>query len=503
MIELFRRLRHLLNRRRFDRELENDMQFHREMAAKAGGAPFGSLLRLREDSRDAWGWIWIDRLGQDLRYGLRMMAQSPGFTLMAVMVLAIGIGVNVAAFSLFDMVALRPLPVRHADRLVRMERRSPNAYTSEASYPSFLFYREQAKSLSSGIAVLGAPPMQIGDDIEGASTSFVTPNYFTELGVRAAYGRMLDPTLDGGSGAPPVMVIGYGLWQRRFAGDPGVIGRSVTLNKKPVTIVGVTPYALATLGGQVPDIWLPIAQQPYLIDGSHVLDHFDESIVRMWGRLAPGVTAHAAEQELRSLTNELRREHPHAVWENEFIQLSPGGHLQVMQPAMYQVAAMVGLLTLLILAVACSNLGALLLARAVEREREIGIRLAIGAGAARVFRQLCTESLLLAGLGAGAGLALGCLVIRVVLATTDAPRWLSAVPDARILLFTIAMSIVSAVLFGLAPAFQVVRQGQRKTTARQILVTVQLAGSCLLLIVAGLLVRSCPACIVYGSRLRI
>ncbi len=286
------------------------------------------------------------------------------------------------------------------------------------------------------------------------------------------------------------MVISYELWQRRFAGDPGVIGRSVTLNKKPVTIVGVTPYALATLGGQHPDLWLPIAQQPYMVDNSQVLHDFDKSIVRMWGKLAPGVTAHAAGQELRSLTNELRREHPNAVWDHEFIQLSPGGHLQVMQPVMYQVAAMVGLLTLLILAVACSNLGALLLARAVEREREFGIRLAIGASGARVFRQLCTESLLLAGLGAGAGLALGCLVIRIVLATTDAPRWLSAVPDARILLFTIAMSVVSTVLFGLAPAFQVARQGQRKTRMRQILVTVQLAGSCLLLIVAGLLVRA-------------
>jgi predicted permease len=490
MTELFRRLRHLLNRRRFDRELENDMQFHREMAAKAGGAPFGSVLRLREDSRDAWGWTWIDRLGQDLRYGLRMMAQSPGFTFMAVMVLAIGIGVNVAAFTLFDMVALRPLPVRDADRLVRMERKSPSAYTSEASYPSFLFYRDHAKSLAAGIAVLGAPPMQIGNDIAGSSMSFVTPNYFTELGVRAAYGRTFDPTLDGSEGSPPVMVISYELWQRRFAGDPGVIGRSVTLNKKPVAIVGVTPYALATLGGQHPDLWLPIAQQPYMVDNSQVLHDFDKSMVRMWGKLAPGVTARAAGEELRSLTNQLRRQHPNAVWDHEFIQLSPGGHLQVMQPVMYQVAAMVGLLTLLILAVACSNLGALLLARAVEREREFGIRLAIGASGARVFRQLCTESLLLAGLGAGAGLALGCLVIRIVLATTDAPRWLSAVPDARILLFTIAMSVLSTVLFGLAPAFQVARQGQRKTRARQILVTVQLAGSCLLLIVAGLLVRA-------------
>lgn len=490
MNQFIRRLHHLLNRRRFDQELESDMQFHREMAARAGRANFGNMLQLREDAADAWGWTWIDRLGQDLRYGIRIMARSPGFTLMAAMVLAIGIGVNVAAFSLFDMVALRPLPVPDANRLVRLERRSPNDYTSEMAYPSFLFYRDHAKTLSCAMAVLGIPPMQIDNDIQGTSSSFVTPTYFTQLGTRPAFGRMLDPTVDDSIGAPPVMVISYGLWQRRFAGDPSVIGRTIHLSKKPVRIVGVTPYALVTLGGQNPDIWLPIAQQPYFVDGSKVLNDFDSSSVRMWGKLAPGVSRHAAEQELRSLTNQLRRQHPTAVWDKEFIQISPGGHLQVMQPEMYQVAAMVAVLTLMILAVACGNLGGLLLARAVQREREIGIRLAIGASSARIFRQLCTESLLLASLAAVAGLALGCAVIRIALTQLDAPKWLNAAPDARVLLFTLTLSFVSAVLFGLTPALQIARQGQHKTTARQVLVAAQVAGSCVLLIVAGLLVRA-------------
>src|SRR6185312_1762967 len=166
MSELFRRLRYLVNRRRFDRELENDMQFHREMAAGAGHADFGNVLRLREEARDSWGWTWIDRLEQDLRYGFRTMARSPGFTLIAVLVLAIGIGVNVAAFGVFDMVALKPLPVPDANRLVRLERRSPDNYTSEMAYPSFLFYRDHAKTLSSSMAVLGIPPVQVEDDIE-------------------------------------------------------------------------------------------------------------------------------------------------------------------------------------------------------------------------------------------------------------------------------------------------------------------------------------------------
>ncbi len=488
--ELLRRLHYLLNRRRFDRELQNDMEFHREMVAATGSTRFGNVLQLREEAREAWGWTWIDRLGQDLRYGLRMMARSPGFTLVAVLVLAIGIGANVAAFSVFDMVALRPLPVPDADRLVRLERKSTEDYTSEMSYPSFLFYREHARSLSAAIAVLGIPPMQIDQDMQGTSASFVTPNYFTELGTRALYGRMFDPSADAITGAPAPMIISYGLWQRRFGGDPTVVGRMIHLNRKPVEIVGVAPYALATLGGQYPDIWLPVDEQPYFVDGSKTLTDFDQLSVRMWGKLAEGVNAHAAEEELRNLTNELRREHPSAIWDKEFIQISPGGHLQVMQPAMYQVAEIAGVLCFLILCVACGNLGALLLARAVQREREIGIRMAIGASRARMFRQLCTESVLLATLGAVAALALGCGIMRVALVALDAPKWLTAAPDTRIVLFTVAMSFVSALLFGLTPSFQIARQGQHKTRAKQILVTAQLAGSCVLLIVAGLLVRA-------------
>jgi predicted permease len=466
------------------------MQFHREMAAREGRNNFGNVLQLREEAREAWGWTWIDRLGQDLRYGVRVMLRSPGFTLVAMMVLAIGIGVNVAAFSLFDMLALKPLPVPNADTLVRLERRSPNAYSSEMAYPSFLFYRDHARTLSAAMAVLGVPPMQIESDLQGTSTSFVTANYFTELGTRARIGRMLNPALDDSTGAPPVTVITYGLWQRRFAGDPTVIGRTIHLNKKPVTIVGVAPYSIATLGGQLPDIWLPMVQQPYFIDGSRILNDFDDSSVRMWGRLAPGASANGAEQELRMLTKELRRQHPAAVWDNEFLQSSPGGHMQVMQPEMYQVAAMAGMLTLLTLAVACGNLGALMLARAVQREREIGIRIAIGANRARVLRQLCTESLLLASLGAVSGLVLGCTVLQIALAELDAPKWLSAVPDFRVLLFTASMTFLSTIFFGFTPALQIARQRQHKATARHILVGAQVAGSCVLLIIASLLVRA-------------
>jgi predicted permease len=490
MGELWRRIFYLVNRRRLDAELESDMEFHREMAARAGHSNFGNTLRMREQSREAWGWTWLDRLLQDLHYGMRILVRAPGFTLMAVLILAIGVGVNVSAFSFFNMVALKPLPVRDPASIVRLERRSLDSYTSEMAYPSFLFYQQHARTLSAAIAVLGVPPMQIDDDNQLTGASFLTPNYFTELGTHAAYGRLFEPSLDTSPSAPPAVVLSYELWQNRFSGDPNIIGRVIHINKRPATVIGVTPYALASLGGQHPELWMPIAQQPYFIEGSKALTDWTDSTVRMWGRLAPGVSAKAAEEELRTLTNQLRKQHPEAVWDNEFIQSSPGGHLQILQPEMYRIVAMVAVLTLLILAVACANLGGLMLARAVARQHEIGIRIAIGAGRARILRQLLTESLLLSTLGSIAGLGLGCLVIRLLLTAPNTPRWLTATPDWRVLAFTAITTVLAAAFFGLAPALQVARQRQHKTIVRQVLVAAQVAASCILLIVAALLLRA-------------
>jgi predicted permease len=495
MNEFFRRISYLFTSNRRRRELEAEMDFHREMAQRAGRSEarrrFGNATRLQEQAREAWGWTWFDRVMQDLSFAARTLRRSPGFTITAIAVLAVGVGVNVAAFSLFNLMVLKTLPVRDPDSIVRLQRRSPDASTNTISYSAMVFYRDHARTLSAVMGTLGTPGLQLENDPQPVSDNFATANYFTELGTQPALGRLLDPQRDDSSSAAPAVVIGYGLWQRRFGADPNIAGKTIHLNQKPATIVGVTPYALATPGGAHPDLWLPIAQIPYFVAGNTALtDTGSSGPVEMWGRLSPGVSAKVAEQELLQLTNQLRKIHPKDIWDHEYIRSDPGGHDQIMQPDMLVEMAMAGALVLLILAVACANLGGLLLARGVAREHEISIRVAIGANRKRIFRQLFTESLLLSSLGSLAGLLLGYIVMRVTMANANAPLWMSATPDARVIAFTFGIGLFAALLFGFAPALQIARQRQRKTIARQILLGAQVAASCVLLIVSGLLVRA-------------
>lgn len=492
MGEWFRRVQYLLQRGRRLEELEADMAFHREMAGRAGQPNFGNGARLQEEAREAWGWTWIDRLGQDLRFAIRVLARSPGFTTTAVLVLAIGIGVNVGAFSLFNLLVLKPLPVRDPGGLVRLQRQSECCSASEMPYPVAMFYAQRARTLEGVLGTMGGAPLELENDAQTVSANFVTANYFTELGSTPARGRLLDAGNDGAGNAAPVAVLSYGFWQRRYGADPNIVGRTIRLNRKPVAVVGVAAYDFAGLDGQNADLWMPIGVQPYLVEGSTAVTQtdFKNARFRMWGRLAPGVTARAAEQELRALTAELGKQYPDDIWKGEYLRSDPAGVLYAMHHDEYLAMALVAVLMLLILAVACANLGGLLLARGVAREREIGIRMAVGASARRVFRQLFTESLLLALLGAAAGLALGYVVVRVALVFAKAPAWMKATPDWRVLLFAVGIAFVAAVFFGLAPAWQIARQRQRKTLVRQVLIGAQIAASCVLLIVSGLLVRA-------------
>jgi predicted permease len=491
-------LNSIVKRALLETAMDAELRFHIESYAEdlvRSGAPqeeamrrarieFGGIESHKDAIRASLGLRWWDELWIDLRYAARKLHKSPVFALTAVLVLAIGIGVNVTAFSFFNMALLKLMPVRDPDSLVRLQRRSPEIITPVMPYPTVVFYREHSRTLSAVMAMLGAR-MELESDVQSVGADFITANYFTELGSSATCGRLLDPARDDASDAAPVAVLSFGFWQRRFGADPTIVGRVIHLNKKTATVIGVTSNTFSGLGGQYPDVWLPITQQPYFVEGSEVLTDTSSGNVEMWGRLSPGITAKVAEQELLALTNELRKQYPKDIWDHEFIKSDPAGHIQVIKPEMYQVMAMVSTLTLLILAVACANLGGLLLARGVQREREIGIRFAVGASKARIFRQLFTESLLLALLGAVAGLIAGYGVLRVTLTKFEAPAWVSAAPDWRVFLFTVGMALAAAIFFGLAPAWQIAWQRQRKTIARQVLVGAQVAASCVLLIVTA------------------
>ena len=503
MNEFFRRLRYLLSRRRFDRELAGDMVVHREMAAREGKRNFGNTLRLREEAREAWGWTWMDRLGQDARYAVRMLRKSPGLTLAAVLMLAIGIGANVAVFGFFDLMVLRPLNVRDPGTLLLFHRRGPVSYAFALPYPEMAFFRQYSRTLSAVLA-MNSTRVAIEGEEKQVEAQFVTANYLTDLGARARLGRILDASRDEGGDADPVVVLDYGFWQRHFGADPLVVGRTIRLNGKPATVIGVAARDFSGLSLKEPALWAPITQQPYFVTGSHLLtDYSVESPgVQMWGRVQAGLTPQAAGEELRSLAGELHKRYPADIWEKESLPSEPGGYAESLtignrrgtgteeRDPIYPVFGLVGTLSLLILGVACGNLGSLLMARGAAREREISIRVAVGAGSGRLVRQLFTESLLLAALGATAGLAVGYGVLRSLIVLTGSPAWLDAAPDWRVIVFAIGAGFASAMLFGLMPALDAGRRRDRPGVARHTLIGAQVAASCVLLIVAGLLGRA-------------
>lgn len=415
--------------------------------------------------------------------------------------LAIGIGANVAAFGFLNLIVLRPLPVRDPDTLLRFERRAPEQYATDLPYGEIAFVRTHAKTLSAVLATHSSRLTLQGAD-KPISVHFVTANFFEELGAQPRLGRALDPRRDDRPDAEPVVVLSHGFWQRQCGANPGVIGTTVYLNGKPATVAGVAADDFSGLSLSSPDLWTPLAAQPYFVDGSQLLTSLSaDGGVKMWGRMRPGVTPAIVEQELQSLVATLRTQHPTDIWEHETLTGSPGGYAKIGGGSQrgsgtpgpdetLPVIGIIGALVLLILAVACGNLGGLLLARGVARERELTIRAAVGAGRARLLRQLFTESLLLAFLGSAAGMALAFLLLRSVMLATDAPPWFDARPDWRVFVFAIGIGVAAAMLFGLAPAWQVVRQRHRAGLLRQILIGAQVAASCVLLIVAGLLVRA-------------
>ena len=323
-----------------------------------------------------------------------MLRKSPGFTITAILTLAVGIGVNVAAFGFFNLMLFKPLPVRDPGSLVRFERLSPQGYATYVPYPEMDFLRQYSKTLSAVLASTGGRFRVEGEE-KPLSARFVTANFFSELGATPRLGRLIHPGVEDSPGSEPIAVLSHAFWLRHFGGDLSVIGKTLRLGGKPATIIGVAQSDFSGLDLSKIDVWLPLKQQPYFISGSRLLTDFSDSDgVDLWGRLRPGVTRQRwHENEPTRAAGSVVQPTPEGIVEKRNAPLptcerradhsrtKPRGSSTPPGPWWHEVLPIVALVSafvLLILGVSCGNLGSLLLARSVAREREISIRISVG-----------------------------------------------------------------------------------------------------------------------------
>ncbi|MBA3440890.1 MAG: ABC transporter permease [Pyrinomonadaceae bacterium] len=463
-------------------------------------------------------------LWQDIRYGVRMLAKAPGFTLVAVLALALGIGANSATFSAVNAFLLRPLPVEDPDQLVvPFESDRDGRDFNEISYPDYVDYRDQNEVFSGLVghfmigAAVGSSEGKIQNDLLWGEV--VTGNYFDALGVRAVQGRTFLPEEDRTPGTHPVVVISHSLWQRRFAADREIVGKTIMLNGTTFTVVGVAPQKF--LGTKFPlamDFWVPIQMQREIMSGDDLLGNRGANWFDMIGRLKPGVSLEQAEANMTAIARRLTASYPRIRTEHERERVVVISELEgrIDSREVMQTIRLGGGLAMVVvgavLLIACVNVANLLLARATARRREIAIRLAMGATRWRIIRQLLTESLLLSSLGGALGLVVAFWTADLLLAFT--PSFFSYnialdfSPDQRVLGWTLVVSILTGVVFGLAPALQASRpdvvpvlKGETLTVAggrtgwrgwnlRSLLIVAQIALSLMVLVCSGLFVKS-------------
>jgi predicted permease len=489
--ELGRRLLMLLRRRQFNADLDEEMRLHRELreqeemerglsvkeARYAAQRRFGNDLVLREESRDMWGWTWLEDLLQDVRYGLRMLRKNPGFTAVAVLTLALGIGANTAIFQLIDAVRLRTLPVEDPSTLaiVHLNNNHWGKGDFEGPYANFTFplwqQVQQRQQAFSSIAAWGTEALNLakGGEVDKAKAVWVSGEFFRVLGVRPFLGRLISQA-DDPTGCPGSVDLSYSFWQERYGGSASVIGKTLTLDGHSFPILGVTPPSFYGVSvGDSFDVAVTACAEPIIhgqysrITGPRPRESWWLSII---ARLKPGWTLARAGAQLAVITPAALHETIPPQYDAEAVEHylafklearpAANGFSQVRRDSSTPLFLLLGLSGLVLL-IACANLANLMLARASAREREVAVRLAVGATRGRLLRQLLSESALLAIAGAACGGFLAAKLSHFLVAfisTPDNPIFLDMPMDWRVLAFAGGLAVLTTILFGLAPAIR-------------------------------------------------